>query len=93
MNILSSTKKIALTFFAIGTILLLSYLIFRIEGIITIGYLYVYISALINLFILAMLLLALIAKNNKVEILKSIGILLLNIPIAYLYFIIFLEFI
>lgn len=93
MNILSSTKKIALAFFAIGTILLLSYLTLRIEGIITIGYLYVYISALINLFILAMLLLALIAKNNKVEILKSIGILLLNIPIAYLYFIIFLEFI
>lgn len=79
--------KIAFGFFLVGTLLLILQLFKRKINLITItGLYYVQICVLINTLIVIFLMVLLGIKENKKEILKSMGIILLNIPIAYFYF-------
>lgn len=94
MKQLKATYKIALLFFTLGTLLLFIQIIVRgITGITITGYFYVIGSIIINLIILIILLFSLILeKYKRRETLKSIGAILINIPIAYLYFRIVIEY-
>ncbi len=86
MKQLKTTSSIALFFFAIGTLLFVLQIIIRgITGVTILGYYYVMVSIIINLIIIVILLISLLIER-KLETLKSIGIILANIPIAYLYF-------
>ncbi|MEX1384332.1 MAG: hypothetical protein AB1Z17_13155, partial [Lutibacter sp.] len=87
MSTIKFTTKTATLFFSIGTLLLLIQIVVRgISTITIVGLYYVIFSVLINLFLVLLLILKLIFKSNKISTLKSIGILTINIPIAYLYF-------
>ncbi len=89
MEKFKTTAKTALVFFSIGTLFLFTHLLFRGSlRLILAGYLYVIASVFINGLIVSVLLYTLIMESNKKETLKSIGILLLNAPIAYSYFLI-----
>ncbi len=87
MNRLKATIKIATLFFIIGTVLLILHFIFGTSNfIIWLGYMYVWLAAFINSIILILLIVALFIDKRRIETLKSIGVLLLNIPIALVYF-------
>lgn len=94
MKRLKATYKVALLFFTLGTLLFLLQIIVRdITGITFVGYLYVIGSIIINLIILIILLFSLaLEKDKRTETLKSIGVILINVPIAYLYFYIVIEY-
>ena len=71
----------------IGTLIFLSYYISGINGIEVIGFFYLCAAVVINCIVLLILLLSLIsATTNRSEIVKAMGLLLVNIPIAFLYF-------
>lgn len=71
----------------IGTLLFLSYFVFKEGQILLLGLGYIGIAVIINLIVLFILLINLItATENRSEILKAMCLLLLNIPIAYFYF-------
>lgn len=87
MNRLKATLKIALLFFTIGTLLLILHFIFNTSNfIIWLGYMYVLLAIVINSILLIILIVALFIDKEKLETLKSIGVLTLNIPIAFVYF-------
>lgn len=87
MSRLKAIIKITALFFIIGTLLLLLHFIFNASDfIIWLGYMYVLLAIFINSIILILLIVALIIDQQKIETLKSIGVLLLNIPIALVYF-------
>ncbi|WP_452601609.1 hypothetical protein [Pontimicrobium sp. MEBiC06410] len=87
MNRLKATIKIALLFFTIGTLLLILHFIFNTSNfIIWLGYMYVLLAIVINSILLIILIVALFIDKEKLETLKSIGVLTLNIPIAFVYF-------
>ncbi|WP_452597154.1 hypothetical protein [Pontimicrobium sp. MEBiC01747] len=87
MNRLKATIKIALLFFTIGTLLLILHFIFNTSNfIIWLGYMYVLLAIVINSILLIILIVALFIDKEKLETLKSIGVLSLNIPIAFVYF-------
>nr|WP_321236237.1 hypothetical protein [uncultured Psychroserpens sp.] len=87
MNKLKLSTLTALVFFSIGTLLLLLHVVFRNQFDVTIiGLYYVLFAIVINSIIVVILLIDLILNNTKVEALKSIGVILLNAPIALLYF-------
>ena len=70
----------------IGTLLFLSYFVFKEGQILLLGLGYIGIAVVINLIILFVLLINLItATENRSDILKAMCLLLLNIPIAYFY--------
>lgn len=94
MKQLKTTYKVALAFFTFGTLLFILQVIVRgITGITMVGYFYVIVSIIINLIILIVLVFSLAIKNENIpETLKSIGVILANIPIAYLYFYIVMNF-
>ena len=75
-------KWIAIFSFIIGTILLLCFYFFDNDNIFLIGYLYILFAIIVNLIILIFL----VINNSKGKNLKTIGLILLNIPIAYFYF-------
>ncbi len=92
MNQLKFSKIIFFIFFSIGTVLLILQFCFRNEFVIAImGLYYVLFSIAINLVIVLVFLGSLIFKNDLSTILKSIGIISLNAPIAYIYFLIVIE--
>lgn len=85
---------IATLSFLIGTIILVLYFI-PIQGIdieiILTGYFYVIVAIIINLIMLIGLIISIFSfQNHQKYLLKRIGFLLLNIPIAILYFLIFI---
>lgn len=87
-NLILASRAIALLSFVFGTILLSLFLYFG-ESIvpITIGVKFVVAAILVNsIFFLANIILAIANIENRIELLKTCGILLLNIPIAILYF-------
>ncbi|WP_298902649.1 hypothetical protein [uncultured Psychroserpens sp.] len=87
MDRLQFVTKAALTFFSIGTLLLILQLCFKTEsGIAIIDLYYLLFAIVINSLILLVLIGYLIIKDNKLKTLKSIGILITNIPIADGYF-------
>jgi len=85
--------KTAIASFGIGTLFLLSYAISNIEGIAVFGYFYLIAAIFINLIIaVTLFFLSVYKQENRSKNLKTIGIMLLNIPIAYLYVIIVFDY-
>ncbi len=86
LKIAISTARI---FFGFGTFLLILQFCHENKFAITIfGFYYVLFSILCNGLIVLIYLGVLVLKSNRIKTLKSIGILILNIPIAYVYFLI-----
>ena len=85
--------NVAKLFFFIGTLFFLIQLIIgNITFITILGYYFVQLSILLNAIIVIVLVIGLIIEQNKKETLKSIGIIVANIPVALLYFYIVMEF-
>jgi len=84
--------KLAVFYFAVGTSLFLSYLIYNNSTILMIGYFYVLTAIISNLILEAVFLIQLLSKKeDQYKIMANMAILLVNIPIAILYFFIVLE--
>jgi len=84
----------ALVFFSFGTLILISQICFRNEFAITIfGLYYVLFSIVINSLIVLVMLFSFLVEEKAIKTLKSIGILLVNIPIALLYYILVIDYI
>jgi len=84
--------KLAIFFFIVGTLFLISYLIFKDETIILLGYFYVLASVIANVVIVIALSIQLFTKkNNKEKIFINIALLCVNIPIAITYFLIVIN--
>ncbi len=93
MNTLRTSAAIAIISFSIGTILFLLQLVnFNIEGLPVVGLFYLFLAVVTNLMVLLVLLLKLCIEKQKTPILKSIGIILTNAPIAMLYTYILFEY-
>lgn len=94
-NIINTGKLIALISFALGTCLLLSFLLFpKIDSIIIIGLYYVGIAALINaILFLFLILTAFVYWDYRIKLFKTCGLMLLNIPIAIGYFFMVINYI
>lgn len=81
-----TNKKFALFFFIVGTMLFIIQLLTREINMITvIGYFYVGASIIINSIVVLILLFQLINYKRKKETLTSIGLILINLPIAFVY--------
>ncbi|MEM5565418.1 hypothetical protein WNY78_09890 [Psychroserpens sp. AS72] len=92
MDRLKTAFWLATLFFVIGTIFLILQLCFTDMFEITLlGYYYVYFSVIVNIIAVVLLLIVLIFKSDKIKTVKAIGVLLINIPIAYLYFLIVIK--
>ena len=87
-NLNNTAQIIALLSFVIGTCFLSFYLYFRDDFIhITIPMMFVIIAIIVNaVFFLALLGVAILNKSRRIENLKTCLIMLLNIPVAILYF-------
>ncbi len=87
-NLIYLGKTTAILSFIIGTTILSLFLYFDHSNLIEdIGFQYVLIAIPFNLMVFIISLIALIANNkHRVELLKTCGIMLLNIPIACYYF-------
>jgi hypothetical protein len=80
-------RIVTITSFIIGTIFLLSYMILRDLDIAILGFYYLIAATIINLIIsLIFLVLAFYNINKKRKYLKTIFVMLINIPIATAYF-------
>ena len=90
---LDISKIVASISFIIGTLLLVLFLFFKQEeSLIMLGFYYVIGAFIINTFVLLSLLTRLILNSeNRIELLKAIGIILINIPIAIGYFFIVIN--
>lgn len=93
-NLITTSKVIAFLSFVIGTILFVLQLYFTsLVKLTTIGIVFVITAVVINSILLIGLIFRLlfglifstINHNNKLNLLKSIGLVLLNIPIAIIY--------
>ncbi|KFF08501.1 hypothetical protein [Chryseobacterium luteum] len=72
--------------FALGNICLFGYLLTKNDGFAVTGYLLLIFGSIINLLIIIGLLIYSLVHPSKFEIcLKAIGILMINIPIAFIY--------
>ena len=84
---IKAAYQFALIFFIPGTLLFLIQLMIREISLVTIiGYYFVALAILLNVIMLVIQLLILLFRTDKIKTLKSIGILLINIPIAYAYY-------
>lgn len=92
-NIITTSKSITIISFIIGTILFALQLYFSKSGaLIFPGIIFILIATIINSISLIVLIFSLSGNNNhKLELLKTCGIVLLNIPIAILYFYILIK--
>lgn len=87
--IIDVAKKTAILSFVFGTIQLLAYLVTRSNNLIYLGVVYVYIAFFVNLLILIILLIMAITNSeNRNRKWLAILYLLLNLPIAFGYFVI-----
>lgn len=95
-NLIQASKIVAFMSFIIGTILFSLYLYFgESDTLIDIGIKFVIAAIAINIILLfSNLLLSAVYAENRIEYLKTCGIILLNIPIVifYLYVILSIEF-
>lgn len=87
-NLITTSKALALLSFIIGTILFVLQLYFQgTIRIIDIGLIFIIIAVIINtISLIALIFNLLVNTDYKLEILKTCGMILLNIPIAILYF-------
>jgi len=90
---LDTSKIVAGISFILGTLLLVLFLFFReLESIVMFGLYYVLIAFVINAFISFWLITRLLIRSeNWIELLKAIGVILINIPIAIGYFFIVIN--
>lgn len=73
--------------FILGTLIYASYIITRNSDLIFFGFIYLVLAVIINIVMLATLLITLIAlPENRLKTLKTIGVLIINMPVAYLYY-------
>lgn len=87
MITIKTTKWISLFFFSIGTVLLILQLTNKgLNYITVVGFYYVLLSTLINLVIVGYYLINTIYPDKRITSFKCIGILCINIPIAFFYF-------
>ncbi|MDO5970912.1 hypothetical protein Q4Q35_13960 [Flavivirga aquimarina] len=87
MNTFKTSRTIALISFSIGTILFLLQAINKgLSTVTVIGFNYVKVAIIVNSLVFIILLFTLFLSKQKLETIKSIGIILLNIPIAFLYY-------
>ena len=92
-NKIEGAKGLALFFFSVGTLLLLLQIIFRDINVVTlIGFYFLCVAIICNLFFVAVLLIGLLLKEDVEQTFKAIGVLLFNIPIAYIYALIVFQF-
>lgn len=76
----------AIASFVIGTSLLAFYLFFRAEDLLIIGLIHVIVAFLVNSGIVLSLIISIFMyKEYKFKAVKAIGVLLINIPITFLY--------
>lgn len=87
-HLITTSKSIALISFIIGTILFALQLYNSYsDNLIYTGIVFILIATIVNTIVLLGLIFSIFGTtSNKPEILKAIGLLLLNIPIAILYF-------
>ncbi len=79
--------------FIIGTLFLLTYAITKYDMIAVFGYYYLITAIFFNIAIVLYLIIkTIINKSELITNLKTIGVILLNIPIAYLYVIIVFDY-
>lgn len=93
-KLITSSKAIAITSFFIGsTIFTLQLCFTNTYAFVVLGLLFAIVAVFINSISLVGLIYYLLGNSNskKLELLESIGIVLLNIPIALLYFYILLN--
>lgn len=77
---------ISISSFLLGTLLLIVYLISKSEKLLFIGLMYVFFISIINiLHLLATIIFHFIERRKTKDTLIKIGLILTNIPIAYLY--------
>jgi len=85
--------QVAITSFGLGTLLLIIYAITHLIEIAIIGYYYLIVTLFINsILALVFLILTIIFKSERIKNLKTIDVMLLNIPIAFLYVIIVFDY-
>ncbi len=78
--------------FSIGTVLLLIYLLFKESSLIEIGIAYLIVAVVWNCLIFILIIIAAIGQKTALkETIVTIGVLVLNIPIAFGYFLIVVE--
>ena len=91
-TLINSAKVTALFSFVLGTILLALHLYLKQPKLLIIGFYFTLIAIFINsIVLLIILILAIINIRYRYELLKTSGILLLNIPIVVFYIYIVLE--
>ena len=92
-NFINTSKAIALLSFVIGTILFAIQLCFITPiGLIYSGIIFIVVAVIINTIALTALVFVLLGNtDNQSETIKTCGLILLNIPIAILYFYILIE--
>ena len=92
-NLILTGKITAGLSFIIGTILLALYLYFNHTNLIMkIGILYIIIAFCVNIILLVVLLIFFCIQTQfRLEILKTCGLMLLNLPIAFGYFILVID--
>ena len=89
---LDTSKIVAGISFIIGTLFLVTHLFFKESSIVLFGLYYVLIAFVINSFVFFWLITRLIiCSENWIELLKAIGAILTNIPIAIGYFFIVIN--
>ena len=92
-HFITTSKTIAVLSFVIGTILFTLQLYrFNSNNLIQIGIIFIISAVIINTISLLVLLFGLLGNTDKWEILKTIGIVLANIPIAIIYFYLLINF-
>ncbi len=87
--IINIGKKTTLISFTGGTVLFLSFCLFRNSFLVAFGMFYLSITVLINLFVmLALIVSCFIYSTNRTASISTLLLQLVNIPIAILYFLI-----
>ena len=86
LNMLKTGKQCAKFSFIVGTVILLLYLITKSDELIMFGCFYLIVACCINALLLILILFLLVSNPKSYrEILITIGIIMLNIPIALFY--------
>lgn len=92
-NLIITSKSLAIISLIVGTVLFsLQLYLGKETSLISIGFIFVVIAVIINSISLLIMVFYLLGNSKqKIEVFKTIGIILLNIPIAVLYFYIIIS--
>lgn len=100
MKFISSFSKVnqfgiinSMISFVLGSLILLAYLISQVDVLISAGMYYLLIAFYWNLAVITMILIAMLYRKTRKESLSTIGLMLINIPIAFIYFLIVIQFV